>query len=285
MLQTIDHTNPSIATGYAHSPGESENPDLWRGLIGAWSTILGKTGNQIKDYSGNNLHATFTSKSLDDWRYDEYGTSLIWDGGYDDYASIGQSLPQLGAQCTFAFWIKRSANDSDLNFLFCQRADFAGYDFQCYLSNGDAVMFQTKTGSGILFGYLLADPRLLEWDHFALVKNSETANDWDGYINGKFITTCGVGNTAPFPDFTVTPTQDFSIGKTVQNHPSLQNAHSQLGDLYIYDRAITATEVKRLAFDRHALFRRKKFFRTFPIAGVPPTPSDTKRFLPLLGVG
>ena len=49
---------PSYKRGFARCAGESQYPEMWRGLVGAWVPALGNTGKTLRDVSGNKLHTT-----------------------------------------------------------------------------------------------------------------------------------------------------------------------------------------------------------------------------------
>lgn len=51
--------HPCYSQGFARSAGESANPGLWRGLVGAWIPGLGHSGDTLFDWSGQGHHGTF----------------------------------------------------------------------------------------------------------------------------------------------------------------------------------------------------------------------------------
>ncbi len=68
---------PSFSTGYAKNASESANPNLWKGLVGAWMPSFGVTGNTLKDVSGNGNDGTLTATS---WVVSGGSKSLSYNG-------------------------------------------------------------------------------------------------------------------------------------------------------------------------------------------------------------
>jgi hypothetical protein len=55
---------PSFKQGFARSAAESEFPQLWRGLLGAWVPALGRCGNVLRDASGRGRTAVAAGGSV-----------------------------------------------------------------------------------------------------------------------------------------------------------------------------------------------------------------------------
>ena len=70
-------TPPSFASGFARSSGESVNPDLWKGLVGAWSAAMGPQGGSLVDLSGRG-HPGVINGAV--WAIKEGGRVLSLDG-------------------------------------------------------------------------------------------------------------------------------------------------------------------------------------------------------------
>ena len=84
-------TNPSFAQGFARR-GESASPNLWTGLVGAWSPPLGPTGLTLFDQSGYGNDGTLTNMDpATDWMMTEKGWALDFDGS-NDYVNCGSNL-------------------------------------------------------------------------------------------------------------------------------------------------------------------------------------------------
>ena len=83
---------PSLHTGYARSAAESEYPDLWRGLIGAWVPGIDSSPGNLLDLSQRAGIATIDGAVKESSRY---GTALRFDGSNDYIA-----LPSISALFT-----------------------------------------------------------------------------------------------------------------------------------------------------------------------------------------
>ena len=91
---------PSYQAGYARNASESENTNLWDGLVGAWMPSLGVTGDTLKDVSGNGNHGTLTNMdAATDWVATSKGLALGFDGT-DDHVVIPTFGRDLTSQAT-----------------------------------------------------------------------------------------------------------------------------------------------------------------------------------------
>jgi hypothetical protein len=79
MMAAARNYSPSFRQGLANCAAESESPELWRGLVGAWLPLLGPTGNWLVDGSGRRTHgACLGTGSL--WQSSAYGPLLLMNG-------------------------------------------------------------------------------------------------------------------------------------------------------------------------------------------------------------
>lgn len=105
----IDRPQPTWKSGFARSAGESAYPNLWKGLIGAWSMGLGPTGGTLRDVSGFSNHGTLVNFEIgDDWIVDDGRYTLDFDGvsGFGDQVDLG-NINNLGAgDWTVSIWFK-----------------------------------------------------------------------------------------------------------------------------------------------------------------------------------
>ncbi len=76
--------NPSYATDFARSAGQSQNPILRKGLIGAWAPPLGNTGFALRDATGFRADGVLTGMSENDWIMTSLGYMLAFGGGNDE---------------------------------------------------------------------------------------------------------------------------------------------------------------------------------------------------------
>lgn len=70
---------------FAKSQAEAEYPELWRGLVGAWSPCLSPRGGTVlRDLSGRGNHGTLTNMdAATDWVTSGGKTALDFDGSND----------------------------------------------------------------------------------------------------------------------------------------------------------------------------------------------------------
>lgn len=69
---------PSVQRGYARTPGESEYPGLWKGLLRAYEFGMQPDGNRIYDFSGH--HQDGNVVNAPSWVSSEYGRALRLNG-------------------------------------------------------------------------------------------------------------------------------------------------------------------------------------------------------------
>ena len=72
---------------FARSPAESERPELWTGLVGAWVPVLGPSGDTLVDLSPWRRHAASSSPI---WTAKAPGSVLSYNGS-SDYSDAGRS--------------------------------------------------------------------------------------------------------------------------------------------------------------------------------------------------
>ena len=110
-----DGVQPSYPAGFARSAAESANPGLWDSLVGAWVPALGPTGGVIRDLISSNSLDPYTG--ADEW---EPGNGWVvrrgaWqvylDGRNDYFNSQRVMLHGIGAgPFTFVAGMERDGN-------------------------------------------------------------------------------------------------------------------------------------------------------------------------------
>ena len=106
------NARPSYKSGYAHYSAESANPELWKGLRGAWFPSMGVTGGNLFDLSGQNNTGTLIDMApASDWviggNSKSPGYVLDFDGSTASRVEIPDSdaLSITGELSVFA-WVK-----------------------------------------------------------------------------------------------------------------------------------------------------------------------------------
>ncbi len=79
-------TRPSYHSGFARSAAESDAPDLWRSLWGAWVPMLGNTGQTLFDHAGRRFHGTCVNGPA--WAVGQHGWMMEFNGS-SQYVNLG----------------------------------------------------------------------------------------------------------------------------------------------------------------------------------------------------
>jgi len=96
---------------FAKCQAEAEYPELWQGLVGAWSPCLSPRGGTVlRDLSGRGNHGTLTNMdAATDWVTSGGKTALDFDGS-NDYVSIDHnSIFAWPKGATFSTWCRADA--------------------------------------------------------------------------------------------------------------------------------------------------------------------------------
>lgn len=221
------------------------NPDLERGLVGHWTFDGEDFTDKVYDRSGNGNHAyvygaaTSVVKTLG-----VMGQAVKFDG-VDDMlnAGLGPSITDVKLQGgegeTYSVWIYPTAVPVE-NAWIVGRMSRIEYD------NTGRIEYNHGCATGNLIRYSATGlVRLHEWQLITVTAgNSSLASDVRMYINGQevlygYSEDCVVGPTTPDgSQFD----EALTIGKWWYDHEFI----GSLDDLRIYNRALSADEVKRL---------------------------------------
>ena len=232
---------PSYATGYAKNASESANPNLWKGLVGAWMPSFGVTGETLKDVSGNKLNAV-CSTGLD-WSASKFGKSIVV---ADD--NIQTEVTELGKRFSFAMWVKVDYAASDT---YARLIAFGNNNYVSMVIN--KVSFANKFVWQQLNGYsqnAVSQTNVSgEWQHIA--------GTYDFTVQRLFVD----GNleaTLSRPSQTISDYRWYLGGSPDASYSSLAYMVGEIGNAYIYNRVLSATEIKQLYLNPSAPFLRKQ---------------------------
>lgn len=93
----------SIAT----SIEDAKYPELWKGLVGAWSPSLGYTGGKLIDYSGRKNHGILTNMDpATDWVLTEKGLAFDFDGTNDYLLVPASKQLNIAHDITLMSWFR-----------------------------------------------------------------------------------------------------------------------------------------------------------------------------------
>jgi hypothetical protein len=249
---------PSYQSGYARNASESENPKLWDGLVGAWMPSLGVTGETLRDVSGNGNHGTLTNMdAASDWVATSKGLALDFDG-VDDSCFIPSSDDLALTTLTISIWLKKETLNTLQYFL--TKTQNKTYELSSHTNNG--VRYRINNGVTTVFNV----PSLLndsEWHNVTVAHNG---NDVVFYFDGKQNTT-GNGTI-------INSTSGIMIGANISAGSDVAVAQfwsGNIGQISIYNRALSPSEIKHLYVDSLAPFRRKQRVSVAVPAAVAPS--------------
>ena len=245
---------PSFSTGYAKNASESANPNLWKGLVGAWMPSFGVTGNTLKDVSGNGNDGTLTNMdAASDWVATSKGLAIrteadqriICDGkatdlpmsgsftagvlvnnvstDYPDGALISKASESSPHGTAFAGWILYMNSSGNL------RAYWRG----AFRSGSVAIVLSQKKWLSIFMRYDAAS------DEGNIIVNGEN----------KLTFTTSVTPLASFQDIRIA---DYKTNSVVRN------VNANYAVAWVYDRALSDSEIKQLYLNPAAPFERKQ---------------------------
>ena len=235
---------PSYATGYARNASESANPNLWKGLVGAWMPSFGVTGNTLRDVSANGNDGTLTNMdAASDWVATSKGLALDFDG-VNDYVLSESIKHDVGTgDFSWSVWFYPTAGKVSGATLspFCGINNYSptfGWDLN---NNASQLGFYWNGWFG--FGLY---PNLNKWNHAVLVRKNYLMI---GYLNG-------------VSSLSQNRTQSMANGRMVFGRSGVTYApdkfSGKLNDFYFYKRALSSSEIKQLYLNPSAPFERKQ---------------------------
>ena len=254
---------PSFSTGYAKNASESANPNLWKGLVGAWMPSFGVTGGTLKDVSGNGNDGTLTFMQPNGWEWTKNGSSLKFDGG-NDYVDINpdHANSAIGSQVSIeALVFPRQINH--------YRVIGGGQDttfirYSCSFNVGalsNQFGFDLEATSGQVRLFTSASSYLNKWSHLVGTYDGNTARL---YLNGRYKagSSATSGNVVDFDGIVLGRDINLSAGRVFYGFMSL---------FRIYNRALSPSEIKQLYLNPAAPFQKK----TTTVVSVPVAPPTT----------
>jgi hypothetical protein len=214
----------------------TEHSSLRQGLVGAWCPSLGASGLSLIDRSGRNNHGTLTNMAgQDNWPSSGSGVSINFDGT-NDYADLGSRLPSTFDKQTIRLsCVRRTAKKQSLISSYTASPQ-GGWGIEILANNTiNYFGFQNTTT-------------------FTDVQTSQTisANSWTDVVctfdAGVFsIYLNGVLAASKSGVSSIYNTSSVRLGATIANADFF---NGQLDDIRIYNRALTAAEIRLLASRR-----------------------------------
>ena len=244
--------NPSYRSGF-YSPrrgGTPKYPSLWDGCVGAWAPSLGATGSTLRDESVFVNHGTLQNMdAASDWVVSGGKGALDFDGS-NDRVALSKNIDG-SSNVTLSNWVRANSASqfqqmighdntaTDPSRIWQWRIDqtsgtVRAIFFTSNNTNGQAVSTTNVVGLG--------------WVHVAAT--------WDGatirvYVNGK-----EEGSTAFSGAVTNVATVFPTLGGSVGAYSGSPSVEGQLDDFRIYNRTLSAKEIRTLSLRRGIAFER-----------------------------
>ena len=251
VIGPAKQTQPSYASGYAKSASESDHPNLWDGLLGAWMPGLGVTGGTLRDVSGNENHGTLTNMDpATDWVTTSKGLALDFDGS-DDYAktSANDRYKVSGGEITVLQWIKLDTYPSSGGYSFWDSLPLGGNGTR---SNSFVTVIMASDRKLSLFseGFFKTHAKQLnlnQWHLIGFRRKSTATNQTDLIIDTDFSA--------------ITFGTSLLTGDNVWGRVSNASAYyfdGKMSSCFFWDRCLSDPEIKQLYVDPLAPFRQRR---------------------------
>ena len=256
--------NPSYRSGF-YSPrrgGTPKYPSLWDGCVAAWAPSLGATGGRLFDHSAYGNHGTLTDMdAASDWVVSGGKGALDFDGS-DDRIIIPNRESLNPKAITLSIWAYDStSSEGSYRGLIMKRdggeSNIAAYAFDRQKSgetNGNAecrFYFNTAGTWNIWRSDNLNHAKNI-WEHLCVVYSAGSAPVF--YRNGivaSAVATLGSGS----PDLPSNNTT-LLLGTYTTYSGDDRPWSGLLDDARVYNRALSAKEIRTLALRRGIAFER-----------------------------
>lgn len=242
-----------IGDDFALSPDESEHPELWVGLQGAWLARQNSGGTILDRSGGGNAGAGLGGAEPPTWTFDDSGHPCAFFGGTTAYVEIPSHKRYDNPNLTVSWWFKvrvgPTVGGSSADPLVA-RAGTAGASrngFTSYIFNNGsntAIYYEcdsaaaTVADSSGAAGYVVV-PNV--WYHVALVLSQAAGGVNRLYVNGAEYVTGQTTNSAAW----TFAGQVVRLADTA--HTFWLIFDGWMRDVLWHSRALTAAEIKLLA--------------------------------------
>ena len=219
----------------ASSGAAGANPVITNGLVAGWDFE-----GDANDVSGNGHHGTVVGAILTADRHGNLDSAYRFNGS-DDRITLA---PVFGAQqdpFTFSAWVR--TEEAGGMFLYGEFQSWGSTRNFVTASVGPAITLDNYPPLGGGIGFSLGAPGPSTsfdnvWIHLALTVDSGLAS---GYINGDLIA------SVPYTEVYSSGTPTIAaIGSRNHNGWYSRGHSGDIDDLYLYDRALSASEVQTL---------------------------------------
>jgi hypothetical protein len=235
---------------FAVTPDASDAPGLWQGLAGFWCPALGRSGDRLLDLSGRRHHAALMNMDAAAWSPGRDASTLLFDG-VDDFANLGDPEDLRFSDTFTLVWYGYASSSGQGSSALLGKG---GYQQQraCGLQLYADTLYASQAADGntadscsvaISRNYPAAD---------MLVATYEPGKRIGVYQNGRLVGEKTSGVYAQFYHANGLPWCLMTRGDAA--------AVTAGGVLYamLYQRALAAGEIVRLAADPLGLLRRRR---------------------------
>ncbi len=238
LTRALDRKSADVAAGQFATAAELKAlPSTLLGLVGHWKLDEG-TGSAVQDASGHGHHATLAGSFRR--AAGRLGLAVELDGTSAAEAPHAESLSPGASAWTVAAWVKKT--DGGMGTVaFKDNGIFGEY---YYLAVSTRARFSISTGSRDLSALGTRDINDGKWHHVAGVRTAPQALQVyvDGVLEGTAAdprpTSPAIGATSPFR---------IGVGTVL---PGVGYFKGSLDDVRIYNRALSADEIKALYLGR-----------------------------------
>jgi hypothetical protein len=218
----------------------NNNNSLQNGLVGWW-TFDGKdmAGNYAFDKSGSGNRGTLTgTNGLPIRTIGKIGQGMQFDG-VGDWVDFGDPVPlRINGDLTIAAWVKTTNTTKSEMMIITQIAGGNNRNYQLYLTTNADLQFTHGSGTA-QSGYATAGTSLADgkWHHVAFTADYPSGTY---YIDGK-----NVKSIAMSFDVVDTSALSYHVGGASAGQTDTM-FDGTLDDVRIYNRVLSADEIKRL---------------------------------------
>ena len=208
---------------------------LKQGLVGAWIPSVSGSGLLLPDLSGRGNNGQLTNMDASDWVSSQYGRALDFDGT-NDLIELG-SLDLLRQPLSISAWaLRRSSGANHTIIDGATNADFSFGSHIRFLSN-NRIRYYFNNSSGA-FVDTVSTPSINSWHFIACTFDGTTTRI---YLNG-ILEASATGDTFG------TAIGSYRIGCLSSVYgANVMVMDGQLDDIRIYNRALSASEIRLLA--------------------------------------
>ena len=238
----------SYSNGFAPRDGSPLYPELWRGCVGAWAPCLGPTGLMLRDWSALRNHGTLSNMdAAGDWVTSSGRYALDFDGS-NDYVQTTLVPSDGNSNMTFSCWCKYTAASQFAGLVYWRNGSFPFHVMAIGIlanSSGDpgAKLFcqDNNSSTASRFAISASDYNDGKWHHVAAVRNSASMTL---FVDGASVTVV----TGTRPD--IYHSAPVFIGSRANSSTSVGTFNGQIDDVQIYNRDLSAREIRLLASRR-----------------------------------